>query len=417
MQPVFHMQENMPGRRNRGAKMKDAYDVIVVGAGPAGSVAARYAAEGGASVLLIEKRQEIGDPVRCAEGVGAIDLDKYLDYEARWIAAPIKGATIYVPDGTPIKMRAQDEDQVYGYILERKVFDRALAERAAKAGAEIYTKTMATGLIMKDGRVAGVKVMRLGEEKEIAANIVIGADGVESKVGRWAGIDTTLKPADIETGVQYLMANIDIDEDNVEFYMGNQYAPGGYVWIFPKGPGRANVGIGLLGSKIKEGGRPIDYLDLFIAQKFPGGKIIEMNFGGVPVSGGIDKIYGSGIMLVGDAGQLTDPITGGGIKHALWSGELAGTAAAEAVKAGDFSEKSMKRYQKAWEDKCGKIMKRDLILKNYYVDMSDEEANKLAQAMADFDFTDVLDISQLVKVLAKVDKKLLLKLGVNQLGF
>ncbi|MCL2862676.1 MAG: NAD(P)/FAD-dependent oxidoreductase [Methanimicrococcus sp.] len=397
--------------------MKDAYDVIVIGAGPAGSVAARFAAEGGASVLMIEKRQEIGDPVRCAEGVGIVDLDKYVDIETRWAAAPIKGATIYVPSGAPIKMRSKEEDQNYGYILERKIFDRALAERAAKAGVDVYTKTTATGLIMKDGRVAGVKVMRLGKEKEVVANIVIGADGVESKVGRWAGIDTTLTPHNIETGVQYLMTNIDIDEDNVEFFMGKRYAPGGYVWIFPKGPGRANVGIGLLGSKITDGGRPIDYLDKFIAQRFPNGKIIEMNYGGVPVSGGIEKIYGNGIMLVGDAGQLTDPITGGGIKHALWSGELAGITAAEAVKISDFSEKTLKKYQKAWEDKCGKIMKRNLILKDYYVDMSDEETNKIAETLSDLDFTGILDVSQLVKVLVKVDKKLLIKLGANQLGF
>ena len=396
--------------------MKDFYDVIVIGAGPAGSVAARFAAEGGASVLLIEKRQEIGDCIRCAEGVGTGDLDKYLDIESRWIAAPIKGATIYVPDGTPIKMRPKDPESVYGYILERKIFDRALAERAALAGVEVYTKTAATGLIIENGRIVGVKIKRLDVEKEIRTNIVIGADGVESKVGRWAGINTTLKPKDIETGVQYLMTNIDIDQDNVEFFMGNQYAPGGYVWIFPKGPGRANVGIGILGSKIIDGGRPIDYLDKFVESRFPNGKIIEMNFGGVPVSGGIDKIYDGGLMLVGDAGHLTDPITGGGIKHALWSGEIAGQVAAEAVKTGDFTEKFMKKYQTEWEKKCGKIMKRSLILKDYYVDMSDEEANKVAGALSEMDFTGVLEVSQLVKVLSKVDKKLLLKLSAAQLG-
>ena len=396
--------------------MKDFYDVIVVGGGPAGSVAARFAAEGGASVLMIEKRQEIGDSIRCAEGVGKGDMEKYLPVESRWIAASIKGATIYVPDGTPIKLRAKDPEETYGYVLERKIFDRALAERAALAGAEIYTKTTATGLIMENGRVVGVKIRRLDVEKEIRANIVIGADGVESKVGRWAGIDTTLKPKDIEAGVQYLMTNIDIDEDNVEFFMGNQYAPGGYVWIFPKGHRRANVGIGLLGSKIKDGGRPIDYLDKFIETQFPEGKILEMNYGGIPVSGGIDKIYGNGLMLVGDAGQLTDPITGGGIKHALWSGEIAGQVAADAVKSGDYSEKAMKRYQSEWEKKGGKIMRRNLILKDYYVDMSDEEANKLAEELAKHDFTGVLEISQLIKLLAKVDKKLLLKLGAAQLG-
>lgn len=411
------MPKNLPRRRNRGVEMKDAYDVIVVGGGPAGAVAARFAAEGGASVLLIEKRQEIGDPIRCAEGVGTGDLEKYADIEDRWIAAPIKGATIYVPDGSAIKLRAKDENQIYGYILERKIFDRALVEKAAKAGVEVYTKTSATGLIMKDGRVAGVRVKRLGSEKEIAANIVIGADGVESKVGRWAGINTTLKPSDIETGVQYLMTGIDIDEDNVEFFMGNRYAPGGYVWIFPKGPGRANVGIGLLGSKVTDGGRPIDYLNNFIAERFPEGKIIEMNYGGVPVSGGIEKIYGTGLMLVGDAAQLTDPITGGGIKHALWSGEMAGKVAAEAVQVGDFTDRFLRKYQKEWENKCGKMLSRDLILKNYYLGMTDEEANDIAKSLEGVDFTGVLDVGQLVKILAKVDKKLLLKLGANQLGF
>ena len=395
--------------------MKDAYDVIVVGGGPAGAVAARFAAEGGASVLLIEKRQEVGDPIRCAEGVGTKDLNQYLDIETRWIAAPIKGATLYVPDGTPIKMRPKDPDQVYGYILERKIFDRALVDKAANAGVEVRTKTSATGLIKTDGKITGVKIMHLGVEKEVSAKIVIGADGVESKVGRWAGIDTTLKLKDIEAGVQYLMTGIDIDVDNVEFFMGNHYAPGGYVWIFPKGPNRANVGIGILSSKIKDK-RPIDYLNEFIEKRFPNGKIIEMNYGGIPVSGGIDKIYGDGVMLVGDAGRLTDPITGGGIKHALYSGEIAGTVAAEAVKAENYSAKFLKKYQEDWEKKCGKIMALDLKLKEYYIDMTDEEANKIAKSMEGEDLTDALEIAQLVKILAKVDKKLLIKLGAAYIG-
>jgi digeranylgeranylglycerophospholipid reductase len=396
--------------------MKDAYDVIVVGGGPAGAMAAKKAVEGGSSVLLIEKRQEIGDPIRCAEGVGIKNMDRFIEMEERFYAAKIKGATLYVPDGTPIKLRAKNPDETYGYILERKIFDRALVECAAKAGAEVYTKTSATGLIMNGGTVAGVKINRFGAEKEVAAKIVIGADGIESKVGRWAGIDTTLKPSDIESGVQYLMTNIDIDPDNVEFFLGSQYAPGGYVWIFPKGKDRANVGIGLLGSKIKEGGRPIDYLNKFIETKFPNGKIIEMVYGGIPVSGGIEKIYGNGIMLAGDAAQLTDPITGGGIKHALFSGEFAGTIAAEAVKTGDSSEKMLKKYQTLWEKNFGKIMDRNLKLKEYYVDMSDEEANKVAKSLQDVDFAGILEVPQLVKILVKVDKKLLLKMGAAYIG-
>ncbi|WNY27144.1 NAD(P)/FAD-dependent oxidoreductase [Methanolapillus ohkumae] len=396
-------------------EMMDEYDVVVIGGGPGGAMAARYAAAGGLSVLLIEKRQEIGTPVRCAEGVGLKDMDRFLDLEPRHISQPIKGATIYAPDGTAMKLRSKN-DEVAGYILERKVFDRSLVEAAARAGASVFTKTSALGLIIEKGTVVGVRVSRMDKEKEIRCKIVIGADGTESKVARWAGLVSAIKLKDIESGVQYLMTDIDIDPDNIELYMGNRYAPGGYVWIFPKGKDRANVGIGLLASKIKEE-RPIDYLNKFVQERFPNGKIAEMNFGGIPVSGGNVPIYGKGVMIVGDAAQLTDPITGGGIKCALFSGEFAGKVAANAVNSGDWSEKALSKYKTEWDKMYGRYMRINLILKDYYVDMTDEEANKLARELAKKDFTGVMEIPELVKVLSSVDKKLLLKLGAAYIGF
>ncbi|MCK4624100.1 MAG: FAD-dependent monooxygenase, partial [Phycisphaerae bacterium] len=121
------------------------------------------------------------------------------------------------------------------YTLERKLFDRALASEAALAGAEVCVKTRATGVIIEDGFVKGITAMHLGEECEIRADIVIGADGVESKIGRWAGINTTLQPSDLETGAQFLVADIDIDQDFCEFHLGSAIAPSGYLWVFPKG--------------------------------------------------------------------------------------------------------------------------------------------------------------------------------------
>ena len=111
--------------------------------------------------------------------------------------------------------------------------------------------------------------MHLGKEYDVRAKIVIGADGIESKVGRWAGIDTALKPVDVETCAQYLIAGADINQEYCEFYIGNEMAPGGYVWVFPKGGGKANVGIGILGSKMgKFKPRPVDYLNDFVQKKF-----------------------------------------------------------------------------------------------------------------------------------------------------
>lgn len=392
---------------------KDEYDVIVVGAGPGGSLAAREAAKGGARVLLIEKRQEIGDPVRCAEGVSAVTAGKYVDITEDMICSTITGCSITVPDGTTLVLRSRDPN-MKGYILERKVFDRKLAEEAADAGADVMVKTSAIDLLKEDGRICGVRIRHLDKTYDVKCRIVIGADGVESKVGRWAGIDTSLSMDNIESGVQYLMSNITFDPTCISLFLGNDVAPGGYVWIFPKGDDKANVGIGLLGSRIKDGGRPIDYLNKFVETRFPEGKILEMDYGGIPVLGGLDRISDDGIMLVGDAGRLTDPLTGGGIVNAIVSGSIAGNVAAEAIKAGDVSAAFLKKYDKEWEKTFGHLVARDTIIKDYFIGMKDEDANKIAAKMADVDLSNAMELGALIKLIASVDKRLLLKLGVNE---
>ena len=102
-----------------GLKMKEEYDVIVVGAGPAGSITAKTAAEKGCDVLLIEKRQEIGDPVRCGEGCNKDDIIPYIDLDPKWISAEVEGVILYAPDGTPIPMGGDDSKP--GLVLERKI--------------------------------------------------------------------------------------------------------------------------------------------------------------------------------------------------------------------------------------------------------------------------------------------------------
>jgi digeranylgeranylglycerophospholipid reductase len=127
------------------------------------------------------------------------------------------GSRIFAPDGTGVELSEDVSGSEVGYVLERKLFDRALADAAAIAGAEVQVKTRATGLIIEDGYVKGITAMHLGcEEVEIRADIVIGADGIESKIGRWAGIDTTLPPSEINTCAQFLVADIDrIDANSI----------------------------------------------------------------------------------------------------------------------------------------------------------------------------------------------------------
>ena len=387
-----------------GRNMKDKYDLIVVGAGPGGSIAAKTAAEHGLDVLLIEKRSEIGDPVRCAEGISKEGLRQFIEPDKRWIAARTKGARIYSPDGTKIEMAEDMAGSEVGYVLERKIFDRVLAKNAAMAGAEVMVKTRATSLIIEDGFVRGIRGEHIGEGFEIRSDIVIGADGVESKVGRWAGIDTTLKLSDIESGAQFLMADIDFDPNYCDFYLGNKLAPGGYVWVFPKGKHEANVGLGILGSR-SGGMQAIDYLRRFVETHCPDGKILEIIVGGVPVSAPIERTTASGLMLIGDAARMANPITGGGILHAMDSGMMAGEVAASAISRGDVSVKALEEYETRWRSTIGAVIERSYRVKELFMGSSDKELNGLAHTIENVDFTE-LTIGGLVEALIKKNPKL-----------
>ena len=228
--------------------MKDSYDVIVVGAGPAGATAARFAAKGGAKVLVLEKDREVGVPVRCGEAVDHEGLVQFLQPDKKFIAAEIRNFKLVAPNGKVVKPNIEG----VGYVLDRKVFDYELARIAADEGAEVVTKAYVDGITRDDGTVTGVSVQYHGERLTIKSKIVIGADGVESRVGRWAGIDTTVSMHDMESAAQVTAANIDVEEDTCYFYFGQKYAPGGYLWIFPKGNKTANIGLGVAADESKK---------------------------------------------------------------------------------------------------------------------------------------------------------------------
>jgi len=146
------------------------YDVVVVGAGPSGSMTARYAAAGGCRTLLIEKRQEIGSPVRCGEGLARHFVeDTKMPFDRKWVGREVKGAKIFSPNGTELTIEEAHAGNEVGIVLERDAFDKAVAKEAAKAGADIWLKTTATAVIKDDGWVRGIRAKRLEEEMNIEA--------------------------------------------------------------------------------------------------------------------------------------------------------------------------------------------------------------------------------------------------------
>jgi len=355
------------------------YDVVVVGAGPAGSMTAKWAAKGGARVLIIEKRQEIGSPVRCGEGISRSWLDSVgIKLDAKSVAREVKGAKIVAPNGSSFYLSEKMAGNEVGIVLERVFFDKLLARDAVKAGADLMLKTSAVKLLKTGDKVTGVKIKSWGETKDIKCGCVVGADGYESQVGRWAGINTSLAPRDITSCFQYRLTNINHEADYCEFVLGSK-APGGYIWIFPKNEDTANVGIGMQLTKLKDPADVKKYLDKYIQNdpRLKKGRPLELVSGAVSICAPIDKAIGSGILLVGDAARQIDPITGGGISNSCKAAKVAGEVLARATREKDFSERSLQRYEKGWRDLIENHLYRNWMAKEKLVTLTDDTFNKV----------------------------------------
>jgi len=355
------------------------YDVVVVGAGPAGSMTAKWAAKNGAKVLMVEKRQEIGSPVRCGEGISRSWLDGVgVKLDKKSIAREVKGAKIVAPNGKAFYLSEKMAGNEVGIVIDRIFFDKLLAKDAVKAGADLMLKTSAVKLLRSGDKVVGVRVKSFGQTRDIKAGCVVGADGYESQIGRWAGIDTSLAPRDITSCFQYRLTNIRHEADYCEFVLGTK-APGGYIWLFPKDEETANVGIGMQLTKLKSPGDVKKYLDKFIQgdPRLRKGKPLELVSGAVSICAPIERTVGDGVLLVGDAARQIDPITGGGISNSCKAGKVAGEVLAKAAKERNFSRQSLQRYEKGWRDLLENNLYRNWMAKEKLVTLSDDTFNKI----------------------------------------
>jgi len=374
-------------------------DIVVVGGGPGGSMAAKFCAKGGLDTILIEKKAEIGAPLRCAEGVSKKWLEEVgIEPDPAWICADMVGAVIRSPSGYEFKLDESHAGSEVGYVLERHLFDKALARDAVEAGAKIMMRTSCTSIIKENGRIVGIKAKSMGEEIEIRAKAIVAADGFESQVGRWAGIDTKLEMNDIDSCLQYRMVNADIDPEYCEFNIGMKIAPGGYLWIFPKGRGVANVGIGVM-AKLCKNADAKKYLDKFIAEdpRFKNSQPVEVVAGMVSTCPGLDCAVDDNIILVGDAARIIDPITGGGICHACRTGMYAGLVLTECSKKGDFSKAALMPYEKMWRDRMEDKLYRNWMAKERLAELDDNTIDELVKLISGSDIKEV-NVYNLLKV-------------------
>ncbi len=344
------------------------YDLVIIGSGPAGSTTARFAADNGLKVLLLDKRQELGAPIQCS---GAISMHSLLQVgiepNDEFIQEKIYGFEIYNQKGekTIIDYRILKPDEYgnnkipLGYIVDRRRFDRYLMTQAERAGVEVWLKTEGINYFPQGNGHCHVQLRKFNQEIIIKTKVIVGADGLQSQVGKWAGLHTHIKLTELASCLQFVVDQVET-EGLLEIITGNEWAPGGYAWVFPKGHGYAEIGLGVTRTLAHQNAQW--YLDQFMhnsffKDRFKNSRILEIQGGGVPLAAPLVTQYAENLILVGDAARHVNPITGGGIHTAMASGKIAGEFLAEIIQNGiETNKENLKGYQDKWLEEMGNKM-------------------------------------------------------------
>lgn len=350
------------------------YDIIVVGAGPAGACAAMSAAGGGRRVLLLERKPVAGVPVRCGEGIGHEGLTLSLDPRPEWIKSTVTRARMVSPSGISVEVG----DVGKSYILDRERMDADLVGMAVAAGAEFRASTP---VVSARETPEGAYSVAVAGGESFEASCLILADGVESRLARCFGWKTALRLNDIETAAFARVKAGGIEGDCCVFYTGSAAAPGGYLWVFPRSEGAANVGLGVIGSRCRPG-LPKELLLDYIGRRYPGAEVTDLHCGGVPVAKWVRPLTRGGVMLVGDAARQVNAVTGAGIAYSLYAGKLAGSVAATAFSGGGFNRKALAEYQRGWARVLGKQQERSFALKEFILSADDAFLDKVADSLS-----------------------------------
>jgi digeranylgeranylglycerophospholipid reductase len=373
-------------------------DVVVVGAGPAGSLAARVAAENDSKVLILEEHPVPGLPIYCAEGLSLQGIiDAGAEPKPPITCQEITKARVYVPNKTYVELTSKDWK---GYNLNRDVFDRTLAENAVEAGADLMVNTRVLSVIKEGNTVIGVKAREPEGDLTIKSKIVIGADGHASIVRKTANLGRYFP--DYVTCAQYRLGGLELEEPWVnDFILGSKISPGAYAWVFPKSSDQANVGLGVRRIHKEP---PINYLQRFIKSdsRFKGSEILHVNGGICPVSGVLSKIVSDGVMLVGDAAGQLISATGAGIHSGVAAGRIAGEIASLAIQEDDLSANRLSEYVNRFNEYWGKRIADSRKVVEIFSKFSDENLNTLAKVVTDEDVINLANGIAVTRTLAKI---------------
>jgi digeranylgeranylglycerophospholipid reductase len=358
------------------------YDVAVVGGGPAGCMAAKYAAKTGASTLIIEADTEIGKPVQCAGLISQRAIEESETKDKSFINCEIKGAILRSPS-QELMIKSPGKS---AFAIRRDIFDSVLAQEAQKEGAEIILRRRVKSVTKGAGETK-LLIRTANGKEEISARVVIGADGVNSKVAKMAALSvakSSLNCVQVE-GVYKIE---DAFADFAEIFVGNTIAPGFFAWAIPLGAENiARIGL-CIDKRFSAQSNPSLYLKRnlaehpIIAKQYKGASS-KFTAGSIPI--GVRKRgrtvrVDKGILLVGDAAAQVKPVSGGGVYYSMKCGKMAGEIAAKASLTGDL--KMLAAYERRWQKEIGKEIAFGVKVHRLRCILSDKDFDTILQTLS-----------------------------------
>ena len=338
--------------------------ILIIGAGPSGLIAAREAARRGVDVLVVEEDSEIGVPCHCAGLLSLRGLKRLnVSVDGSYVQNRVRGAFFYSPSGLSFKIERQNP---VACVVDRSALDKYFASQAARSGAEIRLNSRVQDIRLEKGYVAAKS------KKEVfKASIVIDAEGASSRIVRAAGLKPT-NPSYLLPGFQLDLYGVDVDPNYVEVHVGSKVAPGFFAWVIPLSSNSVRVGLGCRKANPKE------LLQRFIERRFKGEEyeILMSRSGTIITSGPIERTFSNRLLIVGDAAGQVKPTTGGGVILGGLCGAIAGKVAAEAVNLGRFDEDFLRLYEESWRKKLGREFKYMLWARRILNALSDHMIDK-----------------------------------------
>ena len=343
----------------------ERYDVIVIGGGPIGSVAAREAAKAGSRTLLVERRSKIEGPIACTGLVSPHTLS-VLGVSSKSVLRKIRAVVGHAPDGSRLSLRS---DEVKGLVIDRASLEGELIAEAASSGVEVLLGT--TGKVGKSGAVALIS----DRGKDWAeAKVIIGADGPNSRIAAELGLTPSTPPF---LAVQVEIGLMPEEGDRVDLYFGKGIAPGFFAWAVPAEPERIRVGLA-----VPHGTNPQPFIERLLAERFRAGRVLSRVSGLIP-SRPADRSAADRIILVGDAAGQVKPLTGGGLYTGGVCGRIAGRIAAKAAMAGEGESPSLERYEAECANELGSEFRFGLAARDALTPLDDRGINAVFSALDD----------------------------------